>query len=182
MRLPRMTTRRWMIVIGVAALNLAAAHLLFAYETGLVFGIALNGLLLQVALWRLTRNRGLKRAFYAGFIAAGILSGGHFIWMRTDSLGLRPYVAPTTIQVAASPSLWSRILEECAALLEWPYEHSINCPTSPRYSTARDEDVVPWIVFTLLAFLPQVLIASAGGLLGSFILWVRILASRGHNG
>ena len=172
MRLPRMTTRRWMIVIGVAALNLAAAHFLLAYDPCVLLGVALNGLVLQVALCGLARNRGIKRAFYAGFIAAGILSGGHFIWMWTNSHVLPPYYAATT-----SPSFSSRFLEACEELLEWPHDLLEELPYV--YDVLeKDESAVGWIALTLLAFLPQILVAVGGGLLGLFIVWVIRLARR----
>jgi len=198
MRLPRMTTRRWMIVIGVAALNLAAAHLLLAYDLGLLLGVALNALVLQVALYRLTRSREIERAFFAGFIAAGILSGGHFVWMWTDSHSLLqlggngPLVSPTQSQTGSrlksqgplrqaplppyyppttSPSFWCRLLEACEALLEWPYDRLEGLPyVSDLFD--EDEAAVFWIAFTLLEFLPQIVVALGGGLLGSFIGWV----------
>ena len=161
-----------MIVIGVAGPNLAAAHFLFAYDPGMLLGVALNGLVLQVALCRLARNRGIKRAFYAGFIAAGILSGGHFIWMWTNSQVLPPYFAPTT-----SPSFWSRFLEACEALLDWPYDRLEELPYVSDV-LEKDEVAVGWIALTLLAFLPQIFVAVGGGLLGLFIVWVIRLARR----
>jgi hypothetical protein len=177
-RAPRMTTRRWMIVVVVAALNLAAAHLLLAYHPFILLGVTFNGLVLQVASYRLTRNRGLKQAFCVGFIAVGLLSGGHFIWMMmsifeghhqpacsTMSEGIRP-----AFQVPIPPYLSNQFSEMCAIFLGWPYERLFHLPYCN--DLLQRQDAVRWIVFTLLAFLPQVVVALEGGLLALLMVWV----------
>jgi hypothetical protein len=130
-----------MIVVGVAALNLAVAHLLLAYHPFSLLAVTFHGLVLQVALYGLTRSRGLKRAFSVGFIVAGLLSGGHFIWMMinihvgprswqpgfsTMGAGLDP-VRPG-YQAPIPPYLSNQFSEMCAIFLGEPYKRLFRLP------------------------------------------------------
>lgn len=69
-----------MAVVGVVALNLAAARRLAAYDDKLMVGVMPTALVLQVALFRLSGTQGRRRAFWAGFLTAGFLAMLSFVW------------------------------------------------------------------------------------------------------
>jgi hypothetical protein len=70
----------------------------------------------------------------------------------------------------------NRFSKACAALLEWPYDR---LDQLPYISDVLDrDDAVAWMVFSLLAFLPQVLAALVGGLLASSLIWIIRLPQR----
>jgi hypothetical protein len=73
-KLPRVSIGTLMIFVGVAAVDLALGRAIHAYHRGLLPGIALSGLVLQVGLFRMIRGKGMVRAFWAGYIAAGALT------------------------------------------------------------------------------------------------------------
>lgn len=74
MRIARVSVGRLMAVVGLVALNLAAARFLASYHEAVMLAVMPTALVCQFALFRLTRTRGGRRAFWAGFLAAGCLA------------------------------------------------------------------------------------------------------------
>ncbi len=167
MRLPRISIGRLMIVVGLIALNLSAARALLAIEAWLLVGVAPAGLALQFAAFRLIRSRGRARMFWAGFLAAGVLAA----WSLVGAMLFR-----TSVNVGINLTTGQRITLTTpgyrAADLAWVawkgyvelVENGLaRLPTTAGILTGGDASTA--VVGGLVAFLPQFLIALAGGLL-----------------
>jgi hypothetical protein len=77
MKLPRLSIRTMMATIGVVALNLAVARVLWDAESDvsvLFAGVAFNALVTQLAVFFLIRGRNGARAFWIGFIASSVVA------------------------------------------------------------------------------------------------------------
>ena len=72
MKIGRVSVGGLMAAVGLAALNLAASRRLAESDERLALGVMPAALGLQLALYRLVRTRGRGRAFWAGFLAAGL--------------------------------------------------------------------------------------------------------------
>src|SRR4051812_2062493 len=92
MRFARFTVGRLMRIVGLAALNLGAARGLAAYDDTLMLGVMPTAIMLQLALLRLIRTKGTRRAFWAGFLATGVLAtlsfagANRFSWSKVIEL------------------------------------------------------------------------------------------------
>lgn len=76
---PCVTVSHLVVLVAVVAVNLAVARSLPADEMRL-YGVGPMGLALQVAAFRLLRNRGRSRAFWAGFLVSGAAALASFVW------------------------------------------------------------------------------------------------------
>jgi hypothetical protein len=135
-----------MIVVGVAAVDLALGRAIHAYHRGLLPGIALSGMILQLGLFRLIRGKGMVRAFWAGYVVGGALA-------ITSLLipGSRFWTGWYTYFLIVGDCL--RILPEVSRLV-------------------RTDPPVFVVTFALIVLLPQLLLGLAGGLLALFVAWV----------
>ncbi len=77
---PRITVFKVVAWLVLLAVNLAVARGLFVYDETLLYGLALMGLSLQVAVYRLFRFRGLTRAFWKGYVAFGLAASASLVW------------------------------------------------------------------------------------------------------
>ena len=71
MRIPRVTITHLVILVAVVAVNLAVWLAVFAYDDGLLLGLGLMCLALQLGCFRLISTRGTTRSFWVGFIIFG---------------------------------------------------------------------------------------------------------------
>src|SRR5262249_52984324 len=76
----QLSLARMMARLSLLAANLAAARMLFAYNVVLLIGVIVGMIAFQVAAYRLFRSRGRTRAFWAGFLVAGLMVMGSFVW------------------------------------------------------------------------------------------------------
>ena len=80
MKYPRFSIGRLMSVVGVVALNLWVGRILFSIEPWILAGAAPIGLTMEFAVYRLICSRGRARAFWAGFLATGLLTARSLVW------------------------------------------------------------------------------------------------------
>jgi hypothetical protein len=157
MRITRISVGRLMAVVGIVALNLAAARGLAACDEMLAVGVMPIALVLQVALFRLIRTpEGRRRAFWIGFITAGFLMMLSFVWANrfSGSVGIakdpvtgksRRVVIPGSLGGDRIYAIWAGYVD--AVVRRLPY-----VPQSR-------------LVAPVILLMPQMLAASAGGLL-----------------
>jgi hypothetical protein len=174
MRLPRFSIGRLMIVVGLIALNLAAGRVLFSIEPWLLIGVAPTGLALQFAVFRLILSRGPARAFWAGFLAAGLLAAwslvGAMLFRTSVNVGINrttgqriTFTTPGYRGADYAWAAWRNYLELVMnALARLPSTAGI----------LQRDDAAEAIAGVVVAFLPQFLIALACGLLAWLGAWV----------
>ena len=163
MKRPRMSIARLMGVVAVLALNAGAARAFVVRdEDDLLIGVALMAVALQVGL--LFRRRSPR--FFAGFLVAGLVAMGSFLWAYETPSSVTRYPDGTLVRNPASRAclLLERYTMATVRLMErveYPPLMAIRAQAGGR---AIDE----WLLngtFALTLGLPQLLAASAGGLL-----------------
>ena len=173
MKRPRFSIGRLMVVVGVVALNLGAGRVAFAIDPWVLAGSAPAALMLEFAAYRFFRLRGRgrvrARAFWAGFLVAGLLAAGSLAWgflfRESVNVGINLTTGEkTTIRTPGFASAdrawaaWSGYLQLMVSGLE----------RVPATRGLLTRDGVPQVVAgTLMVWLPQLLIAAAGGVLAS---------------
>ncbi len=170
MRIPRLSLAKLMIVVGLAALNLAAIRVLHDYNSEILLGVALAGLALQVALFQFLHSRGRRRAFWAGFLVCGLMAISTFIWAmlfpevfglsRTGVLHITPGSPLYSVWHGYEGFVFERIIRR------FLFDPRANLEFD------RDSALGNLLIACLRAvvwFLPQLLIALVGGLLASLI-------------
>ncbi len=80
MKLLRISLRTQMVLVGLTAVDSAVLRVTWGSRHHVLEGIALTGLALNAGLFLLFRARGRARAFWIGFLLAGLLAGGSFAW------------------------------------------------------------------------------------------------------
>lgn len=174
MKPPRLSIAKLMVVVVIIAINFGAARILFSYNTEMLIGVALSGMVLQVGLYQLLRSRGRGRAFWAGFTACGLMAMMSFVWamLFPEVLGFGfENGSMTLFTTPGSPlySLWH-------GYADFLFKHII-APVlfDPRINPVLDRESVTGGAFivgirAVVWFVPQVLIAAGGGLLVSLIV------------
>jgi hypothetical protein len=79
-KLPRLSIGNLMVIVVAAAINLAIGRFLGAYIPIMLTAVALTALVFQAASVALVRCRGRTRAFWAGFLAFGLMAMLTVIW------------------------------------------------------------------------------------------------------
>lgn len=156
----RVSIAKLSAVVTVAAVNLMVARPICLYESFAVFGFALTLATLQVAAFRLIR--GQARIFRAGFAVAGSGTFGSLIWLSIYVTG-----PPDDSLIGRIIwDAWANYLKAAVAVLSrLPYGMPLfNMPTSIPMR-GSPQFFIREIVVAVLLFIPQLLIALAGGFL-----------------
>jgi hypothetical protein len=178
-KLPRVSIRTLMIVVGIASVDLAVARALYAHYLDALIGVSLSGLTLHFGVYRLFRSRGRGRAFWAGFVAAGLLAALSYAWATSypkvsavfvdrNTRGIVTYLSPG----APLSGLWEGYSSIAIDGLEC-------VPFGADIVNRSLSDPVAICADALIAFLPQFAIAVAGGLL-SLVTVVVLRLGTGH--
>ena len=166
MSLPRVSIVKLMLIVGIAALNLAAVRILFLYNSEMLIGVAPIGLALQFGIFRLMRSRGRGRAFWVGFVVCGLTAMMAFVWV-VRSPGVILVSSTGGYYKEYEPPMYSALCECRDVATErvlYPILNGLHVdPLAHRDSTLlrasfMGVNAVSW-------FLPQLFIALAGGLL-----------------
>lgn len=169
MKLPNFSIVKLMVLVGIVALTLAAVRTLFHYNSEMLIGVALGGVLLQVGIVRLMRSRGRPRAFWGGFVVCGMMAIMSLVWamLFPEVLGIR---GGALIRTPGSPlhTAWYGYAEFVSERIIAPvlYDPRIN-PGSSRDSVLGGASIVA--IRAVIWFLPQLFIAMVGGLLTGLI-------------
>lgn len=149
--------------MAVVAVNLAAGRALVAYDDFLFYGLALMGLALSFAGCRLFRTRGPSRAFWAGFLLFGLAVSSSFAWVfgivssvHSSSL----YRTPVPPMLAMVDSAWWSYLYSYLRAYDYVSNRLGWDLRSYGANVTLFDAMTAWYFF-----LPQLLIASFGGLL-----------------
>jgi hypothetical protein len=157
------------VFVVVVAINFAAARALFAFNPEMLIGIALMGLLLQFGLFRLVVGPRRGRLFWIGFILCGLTAMVSLVWALRfpEVLGIR---VGALIRTPGSPlhTVWYDYAKFVSERIIAPllYDPRIN-PGLDRDSVLGGLSIVA--IRAVVWFLPQLFIASVGGLLTSLI-------------
>ncbi len=149
--LPRSSIATLMRVVGIVALNLAVGRVIYRFVPWRLAGIFLIGMLLQAGLLCLFCSRGRRRlyAFWAGFEVGGLVGIMSFLYARVPDSWVG--------------SLW----EEYAVFIDVLFRTHFDLPVLNR----APEDPILLATVAVFAFLPQLVIALGGGLLGLSLGW-----------
>lgn len=141
MRLSQTSIARLMVVVAVAAGNLAVGRLMYQYDLGLVFQVAPMGLVCQYALFRFAMGLRGSRRRWAGVFVSSIALMAFSMWLVMS----RAY--------------------------QWEIAHfwmTITSVIAP--SAAREENrLVLGSLFLLIWTLPQIVLAMIGGAILQFV-------------
>jgi hypothetical protein len=173
MRRPRFSIGKLMVVVGLIALNLSAGRVLFAIEPWLLIGVALAGLALQWAAFRLIGSRGRARAFWAGFLAAGVLAAWSLVaamFFRTSlNVGINRTTGERMTLTSPGYSAADQAWAAWNGYVEFVDDGLARLPSIAGILERDDAWVA--VAGVVLAFLPQFGIALAGGGLAWFVAW-----------
>jgi len=171
MKLLRIALRTQMVLVGVAAVDLAVIRAFWGSKHHVLEGIALTGLVLNGGLYFLIRARGRHRAFWAGLLLAGLLGAGSFAWaMSHPKLSAtildQSTGRPVTIHSSGAPlsDEWESYLNLVEDSIEGLPDH-----LNP-YLNGRLAEV---LADACIAFVPQMAVALVGGML----LWLIALVA-----
>jgi hypothetical protein len=170
MKPPRFTIITLMCLVGMVAVSLAVGRALYASDPWLPAGVCLAGLAIELGLFRIVRTRGKSRAFWAGFVICGLLAVGSFAWGVVVKSSISPSLNVSTGEITTLPitvlqrvglsswSVWrSYLLLAVLCLNRLPFGSALMSPDF--------KDPIVLATAALMAGLPQLLIALAGGLL-----------------
>lgn len=161
----RFSIAKMMAIVGIAALNFAAARILFAHNPYLLIGVALTGLSLQVGLFRLIRSRNRIRMFWVGFVAFGSMAMMSFLWGMVFSPTTRVMNTGRIIYTSSPGSAMWTLWHSYYEFAVWSLEP---LPYSGQILGIGGE--MPVVTIAVISYLPQLLIAAFGGLLTSSII------------
>jgi hypothetical protein len=148
-RPPRLSIAKVMAVVATIAINMATLRTLHAYDEDLDQGVALTGFALQFGVFQSIRRRGRGRTFWIGFVALGSAAMMSFAWC-------------VTFHGSTMFLLWSeytRYSNKYLNLLTHVWDF---------YNRTRI-DVVCVITQAIAWSVPQLIIASIGGLMARSI-------------
>lgn len=150
MRLPRFTIGRLMLLVAAIGANIGACRLLAARDVERCVVAALMIVAVQLGLWAAARGPVRYRPFWTGFVALGLLCPATLLSVEYGPNG-------------AAPRTWMvRYLEwSIKGLLEW---------LNPLLRPCHDVLWLTVIALALIAFLPQLVVAVVGGVLGQWII------------
>jgi hypothetical protein len=174
-KLLRTSLRTLMVIVGVMAVDLAVVRAFWNSKQHVLAGIALSGLALNAGLLFLIRTRGRARAFWAGFLIAGLLGASSFAWALTYPKASATFLdqrtgRPVTIHSSGAPlsDQWEGYLDFAEESIE-----SLPAHWNP-FLRGRFAEV---LTEASIAFAPQLTVALAGGLL----FWLSALVVRTSN-
>lgn len=170
MALPRLSLRGSMLVVGLLAVNFAAAQRFFERNAVLMAAVALYALALELMLIRLVRERRL-RPFCIGFLAVGLVVLLSYVWGEAfpRNVGIGRWTDPKTGQIVES----RRIIPGSTMWALWNGYDRLVWRTAARWPAAAAWlDEAPEgnpraldLVEAVVRLAPQFLLASSGGLI-----------------
>jgi hypothetical protein len=162
-----------MLLVGIAAADLALGRAIGRVRPDVLCSLAVSVLVLQYGVYRLVRDRGRSRAFWAGFLAAGCLATSSFAWAVS-----RPRVT-ATIRDQASGTMVTLTSSGAPFARQWDtyLTFADDClETLPDgFDVLRRGGLLLALADAGIAFLPQLLLSLLGGLL--FWLVARLWAA-----
>lgn len=154
MKIPRMTVANLAVAVAVIAVNLGVGRALFAYQEFLLQSLAPMGLTLQFGCFRVLHTCGRASAFWAGFVAFGLAASASLVW--AVRFGLHGYLISYSGGPPDNPI-------SHAVTSGWFYLYWSACNPLPFKTGLR---LITDSAIASYFFLPQLLIASVGGLFG----------------
>ncbi len=184
MKLLRISLRTLMVLVGLAAVDSAIVRATWGSKHHVLEGIALIGLALNAGLLLLIRARGRARAFWAGFLLAGLLAAGSFAWAMSYPKVSATFLEQATGRQVTVHSTGAPLSDQWESYLNLVEEwiESLPLPWNPFQKGKYAE----FLTDASIAFAPQLTVAIAGGLLfwlvasgaGTLIRVVRCRPSR----
>ncbi len=154
MKKPTFTLARIMVVVGITAVNIAAARALYREDIELALGLALMALVSQFALICAIKRLGLARAFWSGFVIASIAAMAVFAWgFSVQDSALFGWLLSYT-----------QFADGVLALI----------PYAPRLYISGGSNLPVMMTAAFVWFIPQLMAAVVGGLFATFVAWMNI--------
>jgi hypothetical protein len=165
MKRPKVSIRTLMIIVGIASVNLAVGRTLYTHELDVLVGVFLSGLTLQFGVYRLIRGRGRSRAFWAGFVAAGLLATLSYAWATGYPRVSAVFVDRNTRRLTTYLSPGASFSDVWEGYSSLAIDGLESLPFGADIAKRSLGDPVAIGADALIPFAPQVVIAVAGGLL-----------------
>ena len=171
MKRPRFSIGKLMVFVGLIALNLGAGRVLLSSPSPLLAGFIPAGLMFEWGAFRLIRTRLPARAFWAGFLAIGLMASFSLAWAMSCgtsvNLGLDQVSGQRVrIVVPGSPSA-DRVWSWWKGYFDRAVSRLVNVPLAERI-LARGDGAASVLIAAIL-FSPQLIIAVSGGFLASLL-------------
>jgi hypothetical protein len=161
-----------MVIVGLAAIDMAVVRAFWGSRQNVLGGIALTGLMLNGGLFWLIRARGRARAFWAGFLLLGLLAAGSFAWAMTYPKVSATFVDQRTAMKVTIHSSGAPLSDQWDSYLDFVEESIGNLPDD--WNPFSKGQLVEVLADASIAFAPQLIVALLGGLL----FWLMAVVSR----
>jgi hypothetical protein len=156
-----------MLVVGLLALNFAAARALFAIHLLALVGGVPIGLALQAGLFRLIVTRGHPRNFWIGFVTFGSLALTCFVWaMLTPPTGRRQTDPSDRMTYYSTPG--SALWRSWDGYFDFAVMSLDSLPGS-YLVLGKAHGEIPTVTVAVISFVPQLLIALLAGLMARLL-------------
>jgi len=171
-KLLRISLRTLMLLVGITAVDSAVVRATWGSKRHVLEGIALTGLALNAGLFLLIRARGTARAFWAGFLLAGLLAAGSFAWAMSQSKLSATFMDQATGRQVTVHSSGAPLSDEWESYLNLVEDSIEALPVD--WNPFLKGRFAEFLADASIAFVPQVTVALVGGLL----FWLIALVTR----
>ena len=172
---PQVSIAGMMLVVAVVALDALGARVLYRWHPDFLSAIAPGALILQMCLFRMLRDRGIKRMFWAGCMAGLAVAAGLCLWGMArglaNQLQFDPISGKNVVRWVPGHPMWPG----------WPIyrAHVYQIIRSFQNGSAiiYRFDAVSMVVLGVVLFLPQLAFGALFGLMALFgALIVKLIA------
>jgi hypothetical protein len=159
----RISLRTLMVIVGLAAVDLAACRALWNPKHTALAGIALTGLLLNAGLYLIVRARARPNAFWVGFLLTALLAAGSYAWAMTY-----PKLSATFFDIATGKTVTihtsgAPLSDEWDSYLNFVEQLIEGLPD--KWNPFLSSRFIEMLADASIAFAPQLIAAILGGLL-----------------
>ncbi len=171
MKLLRISLRTQMVLVGLTAVDSAVLRATWGSRHHVLEGIALTGLALNAGLFLLFRARGRARAFWIGFLLAGLLAGGSFAWAVSYPKASATFLDQATGRPVTIHSSGAPLSDQWESYLNLVEDSIESLPDD--WNPFLSGKLAGFLADACIAFVPQATVALVGGLL----FWLIALVS-----
>ena len=167
MRRPRFSIAGMMGLVAVVALNAMGTRVLYRWHPDFLSAIGPGALIFQVCLFRMFRDHGIKRIYWAGCIAGLAIAAGFCLWGMARGLANRaqfdPISGKNVVRWVPGHPMWPG----------WPiyraYVYDFILSFRNGSEIIHRFDAVSMVVLGIILFLPQLAFSVACGLMALFV-------------
>jgi hypothetical protein len=165
-----------MVIVVVMAVDMAVVRAFWGSKHHILAGIALSGMVLNGGLFCLIRARSRARAFWAGFLLAGLLAAGSFAWALSYPKASATFLDQWTGRQVTIHSPGAPLSDQWESYLDFAEESIESLPN--HWNPFLRGSFAEVLTEASIAFVPQLAVALTGALLFWLIALVAQARSR----